>query len=326
MSDSEAPGTQDQLLEGFAQLLTPVRVDERVDERVADDEDQEKVKVSEETVAEGVGGAGEDEDEMEEEWAPAYNEDPEQDGEGDRPLHARGLATAFMERHDAPRVHVRQEEHVQVQHGVEHQRGAEEGHEAHDDRVVGVVHDEEDAGGEAGQPHHHDDDDGALRGHDAVVAQRVKDGDVAVRGDGAQEGERGHHGAADHHVDDVVQVAQHTWVHVQQAVVVEKHEDGLHHVADADEHVGHGEAADEVVHGRVQVAVLDDGQNHQDVLHQADEPQRQEELLRDADLHAAQRVSRSAGGVRVVLVHIVTELAELHVEDGGNVGPVAVHV
>lgn len=305
MSHAEAPRTQDQLLQGFTQLLAPVGVDERVDERVADDEDEEKVKVSEEAVAEGVGGAGEDEDQVEEERAPAQNEDPEQDGEGDRSLHARGLAPAFVESHDAPGVHVRKEEHVQIQHGVEHQRGAEEGYETHDDGVVGVVHDEEDAGGDAGQPHHHDDGDGALRGHDAVVAQRVKDGDVAIRGDGAQEGERGHHGAADHHVDDVVQVAQHARVHVQQAVIVEEHEHGLHHVADADQHVGHGQAADEVVHGRVQVAVPDDGQNHQDVLHQADEPKRQEELLRDADLHAAQRVPLT-GRVRVVLLHKVT--------------------
>lgn len=304
-SHAEAPGAHDQLLQGFTQLLAPVGVDERVDERVTDDEDEEKVKVSEETVAEGAGGAGEDEDEVEEEGAPAQNEDPEQDGEGNRPLHARGLAPAFVESHDAPGMHVRQDEHVQVEHGIKHQGDAEEGHEAHDDSVVGVVHDEEDAGGDAGQPHHRDNGDGALRGHDAVVAQRVKDGDVAIRGDGAQKGERGHHGAADHHVDYVVQVAQHARVHVQQAVVVEKHEYGLHHVADADQHVGHGQAADEVVHGRVQVAVLDDGQNHQDVLHQADEPQRQEELLRDADLHAAQRVSLPGGGVCFVLLRKV---------------------
>ena len=71
MSHPEAPAAQHQLLQGFTQLLAPVGVDERVDERVADDEDEEKVKVSEEAVAEGAGGAGEDEDEVEEEGAPA---------------------------------------------------------------------------------------------------------------------------------------------------------------------------------------------------------------------------------------------------------------
>lgn len=71
VSHPEAPTAQHQLLQGFTQLLAPVRVDERIDERVTDDEDEEKVKVSEETVAEGAGGAGEDEDEVEEEGAPA---------------------------------------------------------------------------------------------------------------------------------------------------------------------------------------------------------------------------------------------------------------
>lgn len=70
-SHAEAPGTQDQLLQGFTQLLAAVGVDERVDERVTDDEDEEKVKVSKEAVAEGAGGTGEDEDEVQEEGAPA---------------------------------------------------------------------------------------------------------------------------------------------------------------------------------------------------------------------------------------------------------------
>lgn len=184
-----APGAQDQLLQGLPQLLAPVRINERVDERVADNEDKEEVKVPEEAVAEGAGGTGEDEDEVQEEGSPAQDEDAQQDGEGDSALHAGGLAPALAEGHNAARVHVRQHKHVQVEHGVEHQRGAEEGDEAHDDGVVSVVDDEEDAGGDAGQPHHRDDGDGTLRGHDAVVAQRVEDGDVAVGGDGAQEGE-----------------------------------------------------------------------------------------------------------------------------------------
>lgn len=169
LSRAEAPGTQNQLLQGFTQLLAPVRVDERVNERVADDEDEKKVEISKVTVAEGASGTGEDEDEVEEEGTPAEDEHPEQDGERDGSLHARGLAPVFVKRHDATGVHVRQDEHVHVQHGVEHQGDAEEGDEAHDDGVVGVVDDEEDAGGDARAPHHHDDGDGALCRHDAVV-------------------------------------------------------------------------------------------------------------------------------------------------------------
>lgn len=71
LSPAEAPRAHDQLLQGLTQLLAPVGVDERVDERVTDDEDEEKVKVLEVTVAEGTCGAGEDEDEVEEEGAPA---------------------------------------------------------------------------------------------------------------------------------------------------------------------------------------------------------------------------------------------------------------
>lgn len=240
---------------------------------------------------------------MEEEGAPAYDEYAQEDGERDGSLHARGLAPVLVKSHDAPRVHVCQEEHVQVQHGVKHQGGAEKRDKAHDDGVIGVVHDEEGAGGDAGAPHGHDNGDCALRRHDAVVTQRVKYGDVAIRGDGAKEGERGHHRAADHRVNHVVQVAQHAGVHVHQAVVVQKHEDGLHHVADTDQHVGHGQAADEVVHGRVQVSVSDDGQNHQDVFHQADNSQSEEEFLRDAGLHAPQSVLISVGYVRFIVLH-----------------------
>lgn len=224
-----------------------------------------------------------------------------------------------MESRDASGVDVRQDEHVQVEYGVEHQRGEEEGDEAHDDSVVGVVHDEEDAGDEAGQPHQDDDDDGALAGHDAVVAQRVKDGDVAIRGDGAQERQRWHHGAADHHVDDVVQVPQHAGVHVQQAVVSQEHDYGFHHVADAHQHVGHGEAADEVVHWWVQVAVPDYCQNDQDVFHQADESQSQEQLLWDADLKAAQQIALPSRWVCLVVFCNVNNRSKLHMEDRGVV-------
>jgi len=219
-----------------------------------------------------------------------------------------------MESRDAPGVHVSQEKHVQIQHCIEHQGDAEKGNEAHDDGVVSVIHDEEDARGDAGQPHHHDDDYGALRGHEAVVTQRVKDGDVAISGDGAQKGERRHHGAADHHIDYVVQVTQHARVQVQEPVVTEKHEYGFHNVADTHKHVGHGQAADEVVHGRVQVAVLNDGQNHQDVFYEADDPQRQEQLLWDADLNATKQVSLSDSGVGLVFLCYVTEL---HMENRG---------
>lgn len=116
---------------------------------------------------------------------------------------------------------MRQDEHVQIEHRCENQRDAEEGHETGDDCVVSVVDDKQRAGGDAGQPNHRNDGDGTLCGHYAVVAQGVEDGDVAIGCDGAQEGQRGHHRAADHDVDDVVQVTQHPCCHTQKAVVRE---------------------------------------------------------------------------------------------------------
>lgn len=272
------------------------------------------MKVLKKAFTEGTAWTGEDEDEVEEERSPAKNKDSQQDGERDRPFHARGLAPAFLKRSDASGMYVGQHEHVQVERSVEHQGYAEEGNQAHDYGVVGVVNDEEDAGGDAGEPNQNDDGDGAVRGHDAVVAQRVKDGDVAVCGDGAQEGERGNHGAANHHVDDIVQVAQRAWVHIQEVVVVQEHEYGFNHVADAHQHVGHCQAADEVVHGGVQVAVPDDGQDHQDVLHQADQTQRQEQFLRDPDMDTVKKVALSARGVGFVVVQDFGQRVELRVE------------
>lgn len=70
-SQAKATRTQNQLLEGLTQLLAPVRVDERVDERVTDDEDEKKVEISKVTITEGIGGTGKDEDQMEEEGTPA---------------------------------------------------------------------------------------------------------------------------------------------------------------------------------------------------------------------------------------------------------------
>lgn len=246
-----------------------------------------------------------DQDQVQKERTPANDENPQKDGQRDGAFHACGLPAVFIERHDAFGVHVCQDEHVQIEHGCENQRDAEEGHEAGDDRVVGVVDDEQRAGGDAGQPNDHDDGDSTLCGHDAVVAQGVEDGDVAIGCDGAEEGQRGHHGATDHDVNDVVQEAQHPRRHTQKAVVCQQHEHRLHHVAHTDQHVRHGEAADKIIHRRMQVPVLDDGYDNQNVLHQAYQAQHQEELLRDHDLSDAGHVHVTGCHIESDVVHVV---------------------
>lgn len=256
--------------------------------------------------------AHQDQDQVQKERTPANDENPQQDGQCDGAFHAGGLAAVFIERHDALGVHVRQDEHVQIEHRGEDQRDAEEGHEAGDDSVVSVVDDEQRAGRDAGQPNDHDDGDGTLGGHYAVVAQGVEDGDVPIGCDGTQEGQRGHHRAADHDVDDVVQVAQHPCRYTQKAVVRQQHEHRLHHIAHADQHVRHGEAADKIVHRGMKISVLDDGCNNQNVLHQAYQAQNQEKLLRDHDLGDARHVHVAGCHVEGDIVHVVNTQAGLH--------------
>ncbi|KFQ21104.1 hypothetical protein N331_00151, partial [Merops nubicus] len=129
------------------------------------------------------------------------------------------------------------------------------------------------AGDGAGQPDADHGHHSPLQSHDAVVAQGVEDGDVAVHGDDPQEGEGGHDGPADEQVDDVVHVADDAGADHQHAVLQQQQEECLRQVADAHQHVRDGQAADEVVRGRVQVPVLQDGSHHQQVLHQAHQPQ-----------------------------------------------------
>lgn len=206
ISHYKAPRTEDYFLQSLAQLLAAVRVNERIYERVAYDEDQKEIKVAKVTFAVWVRGTNEYENEMEKEWTPTDYKNPEQDGQCDSSLHAGGLPAALVESPDAPGVNVRQDEHVQVQHRRENQRHTKKRDETGDHRVVRVVHDKQRAGGDACKPNHRDYGHSAPRGHDAVVAERVKDGDVAVRRDGAQERQRGDDRAADHDVDHVVQV------------------------------------------------------------------------------------------------------------------------
>lgn len=95
-------------------------------------------------------------------------------------------------------------------------------------------------------------------------------------------------------------------------MVCEQHEQRLHHVAHADQHVRHGEAADEIVHRRMQVSVLDDGCNNQNVLHQAYQAQHQEQFLRDDDLGDARHVHVTGHHTEGDIVHVVDTQAGLH--------------
>ena len=236
-----------------------------------------------------VPRARDHEDEVEEERRPAHHEHPEEDGEGDGALHVGSLVDGRVarQRRDALHVQARQQEHVHVERHHEHQHGEEHGDEADEHRGALRVDDEEDAGHGAARPDAGDDQHRPPQGHDVVVSQRVEDGDVAVHCDGEQAADGRQQGAADHRVEHVVHALNQRDGDGQVAPVDERDDDGLRGVGHADQHVGHGQAADEEVHGRVKVLVLDDSSDHQDVLQQADDAQGEEHLGGDQQLLVA---------------------------------------
>lgn len=75
---------------------------------------------------------------MEEEWRPADHKDPNQYGQGDRPLHVGTLADGAGAREDSDPLHVKpgHEEHVDIEGGHESQHGEEHADEADDDHAA----------------------------------------------------------------------------------------------------------------------------------------------------------------------------------------------
>lgn len=182
-ADTPEAVAADDLLEGLPHLLTPEGVDEGVDHRVAHDEDEIHVEVGHEAHAVQVPRAGNHQDEVQEEGSPADDEDPQQDGQRDGPLHAGPLVDGVVagQSGDALDVRARQHEHVAVEGGHDEQHGKEHGDEADDDRRGVRVDDEDDPAAGAEGPNPSDDATGPSHRHDVVVPQCVEDGDVPKR-------------------------------------------------------------------------------------------------------------------------------------------------
>lgn len=174
--------TADDLLKSLPHLLTPEGIDERVDHRVAHDEDQVHVEVGHEAHAVEVPRTGDHQDEVQEEGSPADDEDPQQDGERDGPLHAGPLVDGVVtgEGGDALDVRAGQHEHVAVEGSHDEEHGEEHGDQADDDGGGVRVDDEDDAAACAESPDSPDDAACSLHCHDVVVPQRIEDGDVPV--------------------------------------------------------------------------------------------------------------------------------------------------
>lgn len=185
-----------------------------------------------------------------------------------------------------------QQKHVDVEGGHQDQHGEEHGDEADDDRLALRVDNEEDPTDSAGQPDGGNGQEGFPNGHDTMVAQRVEDRDVAVDGDDQQVADGRYQGDADHGVEDIVHHLDEAVVDNEVAVVEDGNDDCLQGVGHAHQHVGHGKAAEEEVHRRVEVPVLDDGEDDQDVFQEAYDAQGQEDLCLDEHL-----LTRSQGAL-----------------------------
>ncbi len=83
-----------------------------------------------------VPRTGDHQDQVEEEGSPADDEDPQQDGQRDGPLHAGPLVDGVVagQGGDAFDMRTRQHEHVAVEGGHDEQHGEEHGDQADDDR------------------------------------------------------------------------------------------------------------------------------------------------------------------------------------------------
>lgn len=182
-SASQAVATDD-LLKRLPHLLTPESVDQRVDHRVAHDEDEVHVKVRHEADAVEVPRAGDHEDEVQEKRSPADDEDPQQDCQRDGALHASPLVDGVASRQggDALDMRTGQHEHVAVEGGHDDQHGEEHGHHADDDGGAVRVDDEDDPAARAEGPDSSDDAAGPPHCHDVVVPQSVEDGHVPAGG------------------------------------------------------------------------------------------------------------------------------------------------
>lgn len=119
-----------------------------------------------------------------------------------------------------------------------------------------------------------------------MVSQSVENCDVAIDGYSKKAAHRSHHRDADHGVKDIVHLSDEMIFDNQLLVVEQVDDDGFPGVGDAHQHVGHSQAADEEVHGRVQVLVFHNGADDQDVLQKTDDAEDEEHLGGDVELLA----------------------------------------
>lgn len=119
---------------------------------------------------------------MEEEGSPADDEDPQQDGQRDGPLHAGTLVDGVVARQggDALDVWTSQHKHMAIEGGHDEQHGKKHGDKADNDRGGVWVDDEDDTAARAEGPDSPNDAASSPHCHNVVVPQSIEDSDVPV--------------------------------------------------------------------------------------------------------------------------------------------------
>lgn len=123
-----------------------------------------------------------------------------------------------------------------------------------------------DAAARAARPDDRQDSSGAARGNNAVVLQGMEDGDVAVSGDHRQAEDGAQEGEDEQGVDDVIGRGFEIATRLEVTLVSEHDQDIFQDLIQAAQHIGNGQAADEQVHGCLEVLILDHSQQDDQIL------------------------------------------------------------
>lgn len=188
----------------------------------------------------------------------------------------------------------RKQEHVDIQGSHEEQHGEEHGDKADNDSFTFIVDNEHDATDDTSNPNNSNQRQGFSHTHDAVVTERVENGNVPVDGYDQKVAYGGNQRDTDHWVKDIVHVLDEPVVDDQVPIAQDGDHDGLQGIGHTHEDVCSCQATKEEVHGRMEVSILDHSKDNQDILQKADDPQGQEDLCLDGDLFTEPMVAPAA--------------------------------
>lgn len=198
---------------------------------------------------------------MKNKGGPTKDEDAKQDGQCDGPFHVGSGKCG-----DLPGMGPGQQEHVHIEAEDKDQHQREQRCKGdHCGDAVGEDHHGDATAGAAG-PDDRQDSGGPAHGHNAVVLQSMEDGDVAVSGNHRQAGNGAQEGEDEQGVDDVVGCGFKIATRLEITHVSEHDQDIFQDLIQAAQHVGNGQAANEKVHGCLEILILDHSQQDDQIL------------------------------------------------------------